>query len=128
MNSRGGQPFSESGQIPVVDLRPATLPFLDRLGVLPGSRTLFQEAQVVQWVQDILLPTVTTPMHGQGLMAIRYLHPVDEGPQPQRCVPVVGGDRVTIRLEGDQTKAIRLYGLHSTTQIWAGGSDPSQCG
>lgn len=92
------QVLGEDGRMP---------PRLQGLGMVQGTGPLPQQGQVVQRVQDVLLPTIATGVGGHHLGAVGDLHPVDKGAEKEPALAHGSGHAVAVGLEGDQAQAIR---------------------
>src|SRR3989304_2120808 len=72
--------------------RPMLTPLSDGDGMLKGARALFEQTQIMEWIQDVLLPLKTTRMFTHHLSQTQDFHSKRIGTQRQLFAHILSRD------------------------------------
>ncbi len=77
--------------------------------MLEGAGPLLQQRQVVQRIEDVLLPFVAAWMAGDHLIQVQHVDPKGKGLEHQVAIGLVGRHGVTVGLELDLAVRIQHH-------------------
>src|SRR5260370_31445415 len=105
----------------MVGLRPLASKGTQRSCVLKGSRSLFQQGQIMHWVKNILFASITARMAGNHLVLPDDLHAKGIGFEHQFTPCFLSRDRVAVGLIHHLTVGRELHLACDTTGEWTFG-------
>ena len=109
-----GPPCPQLSQQTLIDWRPTLPPTTDGLGVVESARALFQQRQIVQRIENVLLLLVASRVAGNDTVQAKDVNAKGVGLDYQLLRRLVGRHRVAVGVKLDLTEAIERYRFDDT--------------
>ena len=93
------------------------MPATDGFSVRKSPKPFLKKRQIVERVDNVLLPTIGAAMYCHYLLPSRYPHAVYKSLQGELFISIVCGNTITVGLEAHQAQGVGLHRTHLAARI-----------